>query len=335
MARRRTADARTLSLTHGRLRAASRRPTRRRRRPRAAIATATVDPEIQDILVAALARPRAGRARCCASEEGLTAALVPHVIPLLAWDPVAADAVFALRKVAEERVGELIDALIDPNQDFAVRRRLARVFSVCVSQRAADGLHARPRRPAVRGPVPVRPLAGGDCSRRIRESGSTASSIFAVVLREVAVGRPVWESRRLLDELDDAGRGVVRRRVRAGPRRPEPGARLHAAVAGAAARAAADCVSQPVTPTISTCRARRSSTSKACCRRQSASGCGRFSRIAVPVSALDASARRDPRRLLRSNQSIMLNLEELKRRSGQRSQSSRRPLRAGSPVIRA
>ena len=26
--------------------------------------------------------------------------------------------------------------------------------------------------------------------------------IFAVVMREVAVGRPVWESRRLLDELD-------------------------------------------------------------------------------------------------------------------------------------
>ena len=46
----------------------------------------------------------------------------------------------ALRKVAEERVGELIDALVDPNQPFAVRRRLARVFSVCVSQRAADGL---------------------------------------------------------------------------------------------------------------------------------------------------------------------------------------------------
>ena len=47
---------------------------------------------------------------------------------------------FALQQVAEERVGQLVDALIDPNQDFDVRRRLARVFSVCVSQRAADGL---------------------------------------------------------------------------------------------------------------------------------------------------------------------------------------------------
>jgi HEAT repeat protein len=70
----------------------------------------------------------------------MSAALVPHVIPLLAWDPLADEAVPALRQVAEERVGQLIDALVDPNQSFAVRRRLARVFSVCASQRAADGL---------------------------------------------------------------------------------------------------------------------------------------------------------------------------------------------------
>ena len=74
------------------------------------------------------------------NEDGISAALVTHVIPLLAWDPVAHEAMNALRKVAEERVGELTDALIDPNQPFAVRRRLARVLSVCVSQRAVDGL---------------------------------------------------------------------------------------------------------------------------------------------------------------------------------------------------
>ena len=73
-------------------------------------------------------------------DEDMSAALVPHVIRLLAWEPVADHAMFALQRVAEERIGQLIDALIDPNQDFAVRRRLARVFAVCVSQRAADGL---------------------------------------------------------------------------------------------------------------------------------------------------------------------------------------------------
>ena len=65
---------------------------------------------------------------------------MPHIIPLLAWDPVAAAALEALRRVADERVGELVDALVDPSQEFAVRRRLARVFAVCTSQRAVDGL---------------------------------------------------------------------------------------------------------------------------------------------------------------------------------------------------
>ena len=47
-----------------------------------------------------------------------------------------------MRKVAEERAGQLIDALLDPNQDDVVRRQIARVFSIGVSQRAVDGLLA-------------------------------------------------------------------------------------------------------------------------------------------------------------------------------------------------
>jgi ATP/ADP translocase len=160
----------------------------------------TVDPDVQDI-VALRSRDRDRITEVLTREEGLTFGLVPHAIPLLAWDPVADHALYALRKVAEERVGQLVDALLDPNQDFAVRRRLARVFSVCVSQRAANGL-----------------LHGLDDSRfdvRRQSARSLAAileknpriqidreRIFAVVLREVAVGRPVWESRRLLDGFD-------------------------------------------------------------------------------------------------------------------------------------
>src|SRR4029078_1629142 len=135
--------------------------------------------------------------RVLRNEDGLSAALVPHVIPLLAWHPVAADAVFALRKVAEERVGLLIDALIDPNQDFTVRRRLARVFSVCVSQRAADGL--------MLGLDDMRFESYSQCGRSLssihdknRRVKIDQKRIFEVVQREVAVGRPVWESRQLL-----------------------------------------------------------------------------------------------------------------------------------------
>jgi HEAT repeat protein len=132
------------------------------------------------------------------AEEGLTAAMVPHAIPLLAWEAVANHAIYALRRVAEERIGQLTDALIDPNQDFAVRRRLARVFSVCVSDRAAQGLLAA--LDDVR--FDVRYQAARSLNSIIDKNPRISidpERVFEVVLREVAVGRPVWESRHLLD----------------------------------------------------------------------------------------------------------------------------------------
>jgi len=131
-------------------------------------------------------------------DDGLAPALVPHVIPLLAWDAVAGHATFALQKVAEEHVGQFADALLDPNNDFAIRRRLARVFAVCVSQRAVDSLllamddlRFAVRREAGRSLLAIldrNPMLAIDRAR-----------ILDIVLREVTVGRPVWEGRRLLD----------------------------------------------------------------------------------------------------------------------------------------
>src|SRR5207249_11038027 len=153
------------------------------------------DPDVQDIR-RLRSRDRDAIVKVLRKEEGVSPALVPHVIALLTWDAVANDAIFALRKIAEERVGELIDALIDPNQDFAVRRRLARVFSVCVSQRAADGM--------VLGLDDLRFEVRFQCARSLAaivEKNFTIrmdkEKVFAFVLREVAVGKPVWESRRL------------------------------------------------------------------------------------------------------------------------------------------
>jgi hypothetical protein len=135
--------------------------------------------------------------------EGLDGSLVPHVIPLLASPSLADYALFALRKVVEERVGQLTDALLDPNQDEAVRRRLPRVFSVAVSQRAVDGL--------------VQALDDSRFDVRFQTARSLAEivdrnprvviereRIFQVVLDEVTVSRPVWESQRLLDGFVNA-----------------------------------------------------------------------------------------------------------------------------------
>ena len=70
----------------------------------------------------------------------LSSFLVPEIIGLLSWEAAARDAEASLRRSAEEHVGTLVGALIDPKQPFVVRRRLARVLSVCNSQLAADGL---------------------------------------------------------------------------------------------------------------------------------------------------------------------------------------------------
>jgi len=165
-----------------------------------AIDSVSLEPEVRDVL-SLRSRNRARVVEVLSRDEGLTPGLVPHAITLLAWDQVADHAMFALRKVAEERVGQLVDALLDPNQDFAVRRRLARVFSVCVSQRAASGLMFGLDDPRfdVRYQSARSLAAIVDSNPRVQID---RDQIFAVVLRESAVGRGVWESRRLLDVAD-------------------------------------------------------------------------------------------------------------------------------------
>jgi HEAT repeat protein len=165
------------------------------------LAAVALDPEVQQILTLR-SRDRARIQALLHSDEGLPAALVPHVIPLLAWDPVASEAVFALRKVAEEHVGQLIDALIDPNTEFSVRRRLARVFSVCVSQRAADGLlfGLDDMRFEVRYQCARSLAAIVEKNPRVRVDRDV---IFELVRRETTVSRSVWKSQRLLQRPEE------------------------------------------------------------------------------------------------------------------------------------
>jgi hypothetical protein len=158
------------------------------------------DPDVRDILALRSRDPARVRA-VLRADRTLPVSLVPHVIPLLAWDAVAQDAMHALRTVAEPSIGQLVDAFIDPNQPFAVRRRLVRVCSVCASQRAADGVM----------------LALDDARFEVRfHSGRSLVAIveknalvriprervFDLVRREVTVSRPVWESHFLLDEAE-------------------------------------------------------------------------------------------------------------------------------------
>ena len=163
--------------------------------------TTSVHPEIQEIMWLR-SRDRNRVVEILRRDENLTSALIPHVLPLLAWDAVAADAILALQKVAPKHVGALADALLDPYEDFAVRRRIPRVMVVCSSQRAADGL--------MLGLADIRFEVRFQCGRALGtivakhpDVRVDAARVYEVVLKEVAVGRPVWEGRRLLDRLDD------------------------------------------------------------------------------------------------------------------------------------
>jgi HEAT repeat protein len=132
----------------------------------------------------------------------LPRALVAHVVPLLAWDAVARDAIAALRTAAPASVGTLADYLLDPDEDFAVRRRLPLVLAAHPSPRAVEALLAALEDQRFE----VRYRSGRALARLVQLDPSLSidgGRVRAAVLREAAVDRGVWESQRLLDQADD------------------------------------------------------------------------------------------------------------------------------------
>ncbi|GAB4109014.1 MAG: hypothetical protein Kow001_08260 [Acidobacteriota bacterium] len=127
--------------------------------------------------------------------------LVPQVIQLLAWDAVAVEAIRVLRRLGLRITGQLVDALLDLDQDFTIRRRIPRVLASIPTQRAAEGLLAGLRDPRFE----VRYQCGRALLHITSENPEIrlpADAVVEVVEREVSVDRPVWESHRLLDQLE-------------------------------------------------------------------------------------------------------------------------------------
>jgi hypothetical protein len=142
------------------------------------------------------------RVRAALAKAPLGAAHIPHAIALLAWDEVAADALAALKAAAPHHTGQLVDALLDQDEDFTVRRRLPAALAQVRSRRAVEGLleGLADRR------FEVRFRCGRALARLVAAEPSLAVSadrVHAAVLREVAVDRQVWESQRLLDRADE------------------------------------------------------------------------------------------------------------------------------------
>ena len=129
------------------------------------------------------------------------ATLTTQVIQLLAWDDVVARARKVLESAAASHVGLLVDALVDPDTDFAIRRRLPRVLGTLSSDLALRGV--------LQGLDDARFEVRYQCSHAIdrmltRNPGLAVDQarVMAVVDRELSVSPQVWQGYRLIDRAE-------------------------------------------------------------------------------------------------------------------------------------
>ena len=103
--------------------------------------------------------------------------------------------------MAPKIVGLLIDALLDPEQDFAIRRRVPRVLALVPSSRAVDGLLAALDDQRFE----VRFYAARALYLVLRDHPELSvpqERIWAAVNRELSLQKSVWQGHRLLDNRD-------------------------------------------------------------------------------------------------------------------------------------
>jgi AAA family ATP:ADP antiporter len=127
---------------------------------------------------------------------------VETAIELLAWNDVAPHAIRALSDVAGGHTPALLRHLLDPKEDFAIRRRLVNALAACRTTEAFNGLldALQDQRFEVRyraGRALV-PMAEGIPGLRVDRE-----RIFGLVESEMAVDRGIWETRQLIDLPDD------------------------------------------------------------------------------------------------------------------------------------
>jgi len=152
-----------------------------------------------------LASPDPARVRAALSASSpLDPAFVAQAIRLLAREDVARDAARALLPVATRHVGQLVDALLDPASELHVRYRVPRILASCPLPRAVDGLTSG----LADTRFDVRYACGRALARLLEPPSRLVvdrDRILEVVLREARHERRVWDSQRALEQLPDAG----------------------------------------------------------------------------------------------------------------------------------
>jgi ATP:ADP antiporter, AAA family len=173
----------------------------------APVPAAPAVPPAQDTALARLAELRSGEPQRVASALAVTLPfdrlLVPQAIRLLAWNPAFAAARAFLLLHAHRAVGQLVDELLDPEQDFAVRRRIPRILAYTTSQRAVDGLTEvlTDKRFEIR----YHASRALEFLHRMGEDlRFDEVAVMTAVERELSVARPTGDTRKLLDTHDDS-----------------------------------------------------------------------------------------------------------------------------------
>jgi hypothetical protein len=159
-----------------------------------------LDPSIE--LLVALRSPDPARVSAALSNvSNLSGMHVAQIVDLLAWDDVLPSVRKVLETVAPAHLGLLIDALVEPSTDFAIRRRLPRILGTVASARSLEGL--------VSGLDDARFEVRYHCSRAIDriltknpELSVDRARMLALVERELSVKPQIWEGYRLLDVPD-------------------------------------------------------------------------------------------------------------------------------------
>ena len=182
-------------------------------RPTAGASAAPGDPALLALSEIRSGEPQAVR-RALQRFDELPAALIGHVIPLLARNDLFLDALRALRRAAPRATGQLVDALLDQRLEPVVRRRIARVLRGSPTQRAVDGLLSALADPEFE----VRRQCARTLERLTRRSAGLQvppAVVFAAAARELEAGPESWSEDAAMTEATP-GEGLEPRETPSG-----------------------------------------------------------------------------------------------------------------------
>jgi hypothetical protein len=162
----------------------------RRERQLEEVPAALGDPTLLAVSELRSADPEAVR-RALRQFHELPAALIGHVIPLLARNDLFLETLRALRRAAPRATGQLIDALLDQRLESVVRWRIPRVLRGSPTQPAVDGLLS-----ALADPVFEVRRQSARTLLRLTARGTglqvRPAIVFAAAVRELEAGPGSW-----------------------------------------------------------------------------------------------------------------------------------------------